>query len=49
LNIQSAEVSDVLKHEGYIEVKESLLDEIHDLKEQISDNEMKNKERRKKI
>ena len=35
LKITSSEISDVLKHKGYIEVRESLLDELAELREQL--------------
>jgi len=33
LNLQSSEINDVLRHKGYIDIKEKMSDDLHDLRE----------------
>jgi len=40
LNLQSSEINDVLRHKGFIDIKEKMLDEFHEMNEQAEQVEI---------
>lgn len=44
MNIKSAEINDVLRHKGYIDIKEKISDDLHAVQESIATNEADAKE-----
>ncbi|MEA4890792.1 MAG: hypothetical protein VB070_15145 [Clostridiaceae bacterium] len=47
MNLQSSEINDVLRHKGYIDIKEKVSDDLHNVEDAISENEKADKEIRK--
>ena len=49
LNLQSSEINDVLRHKGYIDIKEKISDDLHALKEEAEMLEAAQKANNKKL
>ncbi|MEL7657596.1 MAG: hypothetical protein AAGU75_17010, partial [Bacillota bacterium] len=49
LNLHSSEINDVLRHKGYIEIKEKMSDDLHALREQAEQLEAQLKDINKKL
>ena len=49
LNLHSSEINDVLRHKGYIEIKEKISDDLHALREQAEQLEVQLKDINKKL
>ena len=47
MRIKSAEINDVLRHKGYIDIKEKIIDDLHAVQESIATNEADAKEVKK--
>lgn len=49
LNIKSSEINDVLRHKGFMEIKDKLVDDIHTVDDNIATNESKLKDVKKAL
>lgn len=49
INIASTEINDILKHEGFIDIKESVAEDLDTIRNSISENEKKLREVKKSL
>ena len=49
INIASTEINDILKHEGFIDIKESVVEDLDTIRNSISENEKKLREVKKSL